>query len=213
MMVSLRFRSSRGLKHNSNDIVVFLNDLQNLVADFITEPFLPVMTMHKRGSQVFYGHPNFRSMGPWKDWVIIDWGAHSLLPSHIWCFVQLSNMPIGKQRLEFGGTYLQDDVYAVVEVAEYNVDEEEVTKSDLFVPLVLEVDGMDEDGEVLGRKFYLASTDSFVGPCCVIPDIGGANNVHFQVKPHCEWSEMFTNWLEAPHSNDVMQYSDDEEDG
>ena len=107
---------------------------------------------------------------------------------------------------------MQDDVYAVVEVAEYNVDEEEMTKSDLFTPLVLEVDGVDVDGEVLARKFYLASTDSFVSPCCVIPDIGGAKNAYFQVKPRRDWSKEFVVWLEAPHKHDVMQYSDDEED-
>ena len=195
-----------------DEVVVFLNNLQNLVADYITEPYLPVFTMHKRGSHVFYGHPNFRSMGPWKDWVIVDWGEYGLLPSHIWCFVKLSNMPTGQQRLEYGGTFLQDDVYAVVEVADYNVDEEEMTKSDLFTPLVLEVDGVDADGEVLARKFYLASTDSFVGPCCVIPDIGGRNNAYFQVKPRRDWSKEFVIWLEAPHKHDVMLYSDEEDD-
>ena len=196
-----------------NEVIVFLNDLQNLVAEYINEPYLPVLTMHKRGDHVFYGHPNFRSSGPWKDWVIIDWGQHGKLPSHIWCFVKLSNMPTGNQKLQFGGVTLQDDVYAVVEVADYNEDEEEMTKSDLFTPLLLEVDGIDDNGEVTGRRFYLASTESFDGPCCVIPDIGGQNNAYFQVKPRREWTKDFIGWLEAPHHLDIMQYSDEEEEG
>ena len=193
-----------------HEVVVFLNQLQDLVLPYVEERHLPVMTMHKRGQHVFYGHPNFRSSGPWKDWVIIDWGDHGRLPSHIWCFVKLSNMPTGNQRLQFGGVTLQDEVYAVVEVAEYNLDEEEMAKSDLFTPLILEVDGLDEDGDITGRRFYLASTESFVGPCCVVPDIGGPKNTFFQVKPRREWSNQFVRWLEAPHNFDVMEYSDEE---
>ena len=114
--------------------------------------------------------------------------------------------------LQFGGITLQDDVYAVVEVANYNLDIEEATKSDLFTPLVLEVEGFDSEGDVLGRKFYLANTDAFVGPCCVIPDIGGDPNAYFQVKPRRDWTKEFIQWLEAPHADDVMQHSDEEDD-
>ena len=194
------------------EAVSWLNDLQNLVAPYIPEPYLPVLTEHKRDGSVFYGHPNFRSSGPWKDWALIDWGeGWSTLPSHIWCFIRLQNMPTGNQRLQFGGITLQDSVYAMVEVGQCEVSE--ALQSDLFIPLTVEVAGFDEDGEISGRKFYLANTEAIVGPCCVVPNIGGAKNAYFQVKPRREWSNLFVEWLRAPHEADVMVLSDPEEDG
>ena len=59
-----------------------------------------------------------------------------MLPCHIWCVVGLSGRPIGRERLQFGGIWLEDGVCAVVEVAEHNMDEDEATKSDLFTPFV-----------------------------------------------------------------------------
>ena len=195
------------------EIVDWLNELQNLVIDHIPEKYLPVMTKHQRGDQVFYGHPNFRSSGPWKDWVLIDWGAgYGVLPSHIWCFIGLENMPVRGEKIEFGGINLTDGVFAVVEVASYVEEVEEATLSDLFTPLTLDVEGIDADGAVTGRKFYLANTDAFVSPCCMIPDIGGKNNAYFQVKARREWSNLFVQWLRASHDADVMVYSDEEED-
>ena len=193
------------------EAVNWLNDLQNLVAEFIPEPHLPVLTEHKRGGSVFYGHPNFRSSGPWKDWALIDWGdGWGTLPSHIWCFISLQNMPTGNQRLSFGGITLQDGVYAMVEVSQY--EENEALQSDLFIPLTVEVEGFDKDGEVSGRKFYLANTEAIVGPCCVVPNIGGEKNAYFQVKPRRDWSKLFIEWLKAPHEADIMVLSETEED-
>ena len=83
-------------------------------------------------------------------------------------------------------------------------------KSDLFVPLDLEVQGIDEDGDVTGRRFYLANTEAIVGPCCVVPDIGGPKNRYFQVKNRSEWIKSFELWLKQEHIHDQMQY--DEED-
>lgn len=195
----------------SQEVVDFLNDLQNLVIEYIPDLFLPIMTQHQRGPHTFYGHPNFRSSGPWKDWALVDWGTGwGILPAHIWCFIGLQNMPKGNQKIKYGGVTLQDGVYAVVEVADYVEDDDAAAQSDLFVPLELEVKGIDEDGDIEGRKFYLASTDAFVGPCCAIPDIGGSKNAYFQVKPRQEWSDMFVTWLKEPHNQDVMVLSDDE---
>ena len=49
-----------------------------------------------------------------------------------------------------------------MEVATYDEEldedaqDEDVVPSDLFVPLTLEVDAIDDDGEVTARKFFLA---------------------------------------------------------
>ena len=195
------------------EVVTFLFGLQNLVIDHIPDLHLKVLTAHKRGNDVFRGHPNYRGGGPWKDWAIVDWGrAEGRLPSHIWCFVSLSQMPKGRNKLNYGGIDLVDGVYAVVEVAQYDTDTVNIAKSDLFTPLVLETEGFDADGDVIGRKFYLANTDAFVGTCCVIPDQGGPKNAYFQVKNRAAWSAEFVAWLKTPHKDDGMEFSDEDSD-
>ena len=194
-----------------SEVVVFLNELQRKVIANIPDLYLPVLTAHKRGDTMFRGHPNFRCEGPWKDWALVDWGAgEGTLLSHIWCFVSLSQMPIGNQRIQHGGITLKDGVYAVVEVAQYDTNTQEQTKSDLFTPLLLETKGIDSDGDVVGRRFFLADTSAIVGPCCVIPDIGGPTNAYFQVKNRTQWSKEFISWLKQPHQADGMEYSDED---
>ena len=194
-------------------VIAFLCALQDQVILHLNVHYLPIYTQHIRGNVSFYGHPNFRSTGtPWKDWALIDWGTGwGTLPSHIWCFVELFNMPIGKEKIKFGGIDLQDGVYAVVEVGNYVQDPEEALMSDLFVPLEVEVEVGDEAGdEILSRKFYLANVEAIVGPCSVVPDVGGAKNAYFQVKRRKDWAKLFVWWLEAPHREDVMEFSGDE---
>ena len=191
------------------EVVQFLGDLQQLVAPHWQEEYLPIFTEHTRGDTTFRGHPNYRGGGPWRDWVLVDWGDCGTLPSKMWCFVDLStlNPPPG---LQFGGVHLQNSVCAVVETADYDHNETEIVKSDIFVPLKLTTMGIDKDGDVEGRMFFLAIVDAFVGPCCVIPDIGGETNSYFQVKSMQEWSKEFIDWTKAPHKDDEMWYSDEE---
>jgi hypothetical protein len=80
----------------------------------------------------------------------MDWGVEGWIPCHIWCFVELSEMPTGKQRLQYGGIDLMDGVFAVVETSTYDEDMEKASKSDLFVPFLLDVAGFDDDGQVTG---------------------------------------------------------------
>jgi hypothetical protein len=206
MQPAFRFKTSSTTMSNcswNTDLLAFLNGLQNLVIGHMSQPFLPIKTDHQRGKTIFRGHPNYRGK-PWKDWALIDWGpGYGTLPSHIWCFVTLKNMPIGRETLQYGGINLTDGVYAVVEVANYAENQDGAT--DLFTPLELDV------GET-GRRFYLANTEAFVGTCCVVPDIGGGSNCYFQVKPRAEWTNLFVAWLKAPHDQDVMELPEQEED-
>ena len=140
----------------------------------------------------------------------MDWGPDGVLPCHIWCFVVLPELPSGGNSLEYGGIRLKKGVYAVTECAQY--DRTVPSDSDLFVPLELITEGLDEDGEVLGRTFYLSDTDAIVGPCCVIPDIGGKNAAYFQVKNRTQWTKEFIHWLELPHRDDNMDWSDEDEE-
>lgn len=184
----------------------FIVELQELVANHTGRDRICIFTEHKRDGVIFRGHPNYHGSGPWKDWVLVDWGnRYGKLPCRIWCFVDLVGMPSGKDTLQYGGIHLRDGVYAVVEYANYEIEEPDPKKvtfrSELFVPLVLDVEA--KHGEIT-RKFFLADTDAFVEPVAVVPDIGGDPNRYFVVKSRSKWVKEFIAWLEAPHNLDVM---------
>ena len=184
------------------EVIDFLNDLQNLVLPFIPQADLPVFTEHKRDHILFRAHPNFMGRGPWKDWVLIDWGAEGKLPCHICCFVDLTGLDTEGRKLEFGGIDLKADVYALVECGQYDDDEEDIARSDIFKPITLEVKGLVNNNKVTGRTFYLADVEAFVGVIAVIPNLGKAPNAYLEVKPERQWSEMFEKWLVKPHTHD-----------
>ena len=135
------------------------------------------------------------------------------MPCHIWCFVVLEGMPTGQNCLEHGDIALTDGVYAVVENSkEEELDEDGYdecgVRSEMMEAIRKEVE-LDGNGSAVKRTFYLADTDAFVDPCCVIPDIGGPNNRYFVVKPRNSWAELFLKWVEAPHKLNEMDVLDD----
>ena len=81
---------------------------------------------------------------------------------------------------------------------------EGVAGSELFDVLTTEVSEFD-DGAVTKLKFYLADVEAFKEPCVVVPNVGGANNSYFWVEPKARWSELFVQWLRAPHSYDKTE--------
>ena len=104
-----------------------------------------------------------------------------VLPAQIWCFIDFTML---KQ-----GAIYDPGVYAVVESAEPNTKACEQNRSELFHPIVKEMDGP-------RRKFYVVSVDSFVSPACVIPDIGNTNNAAFlRLLPKTEWGDSFQTFL------------------
>ena len=187
------------------DLLEFLVDMQTEVDGYLRSDSMPIFTCHRRSGQVFRGHPNFRGKGPWKDWVWVDWGpGYGRLPSHIWCFVKLEGMPTGGNTIHYGGIPLKDGVFAVVEATTFVEEMAQVGNSDLMIPVVKDVQ-LDGDGSILQRTFYLADTEAFMDPCCVIPDLGGPSNRYFVVKPRNQWAGEFVRWLEDPHNLDEME--------
>ena len=186
----------------NNEVIDFLLSLQEKIAE---PPYMmDIRTWHKRGDQVFRGHPNYRGKGPWKDWVWVNWGAaEGKLPCHIWCFVVLKNMPTGRFAINHGGIKVKDGVYAVVEASALDRAPGEIERSDLMMPFLKEVE-IGADGKVKSRTFYLADTEAFVGPCCAVPDIGGPTNRYFVVKPRNEWADAFLKWVKDEHNIDKM---------
>ena len=60
----------------SNDLVQFLFDLQVVLSErYGREHELEIFTAHKRGDQLWRGHPNFRGKGHWRDWAWVDYGG------------------------------------------------------------------------------------------------------------------------------------------
>jgi hypothetical protein len=187
----------------SPDVIDFLGEMQDKIRPYMNSENIPIWTCHRRKGQIFRGHPNFRGKGPWRDWVWVNWGpGWGRLPSHIWCFVVLTGMPSGQNAIEFGGIQLKDGVFAVVETSNLEEDSAHV-RSDLMMPVQKEVE-FDANGNAKGREFYLADTEAFDEPCCVIPDIGGPKNRYFVVKPRNQWANEFILWIEDAHNLDQM---------
>ena len=188
------------------DVIEYLIHLQE---DRFGFP-LRIFTEHHRDGQIFRAHPNYRQLGHWNDWVLVDWGGRAKQPCQIWGFIDLSNAPNTTangfvENVE--GIRVERGVYAVVESADY---EESAGSSDLFIPCVKECRSLKADGCIQRRRFYLADVEAFLQPITVIPDIGNENKLRYlQVKGRHEWAATFTKWLEEPHHLDEM---DDEYD-
>lgn len=194
------------------DCQEFLFELQQKLQPWLDE--LDICTFHKRNGQIFRAHPWYRQGGPWNDWVIVDWGPHGRLPCEIWCFLNLEDLDEDVE-VEFGGITIQPGWYAVVESSEYlteevanarNIHRLDANKSDLFAPILKEVKAFDDDGMVVEQKFYLADVEAFVEPVVVVPDVGShLKHKYFHVTPRKDWSEIFIQWLDMPHTLDDME--------
>jgi hypothetical protein len=188
-------------------LVDFLLGLQDLITDALEEYSLPIFTCHKRGDQIFRGHPNYRGLGKWNDWVWVKWGGEGKCPCHIWSFVVVEGLDATRRRLKYGGITVKDGTYAVVEIADLQEDELEMARSTILSPFMKKVD-LDEDGMVVERHFYLADTEAFDAPCSCVPDIGGPPNRYFAVRTRTKWADDFTAWLRDPHHFDKMDTLD-----
>ena len=123
---------------------------------------------------------------------MIMWGDDIILPAQIWCFVDLRNLD------EDCVTY-EPGVYAIVESADENPNQNEKGLSELFVPYIKETNGF-ENGKVK-RKFYIVDVESIHSEACVIPDMGNANPAAFlRLLPKDEWSKQFVRWLREEHT-------------
>ncbi len=173
---------------------------------------MDVRTEHKRGSTIFRGHPKFRHTGQWNDWAMFDWGNYGQLACEIWCFVDLSDFPVGVT-VQFFGSTVHPGVYAVVESTtacpNNDIHGNLINDLELFTPIIKEVD-FDEDGDICACRFWLADVEAIVEPVCVIPDIGNTNRArYFGVLPRKDWANQFKSWLMQPHSVKEDQMDDD----
>ena len=195
-------------------MVRFLGKLQEQAQVAGLQGDLIIRSEHKRNGQIFRGHPNYRKKGQWNDWALFDWGrGHGHLPGEIWCFVDFTDAPAGFS-LQIDGGKVQNGVYAVIESSLYEEQPRERLdrKSDLFTPLVKQYERM--PGTNTNRpRYWLADVQSIVAPCCIIPDIGSQQKRrYFEVTPRAEWSNLFIQWLQAPHTEEKAEMESDEEE-
>ena len=164
-----------------------------------------------RNNAIFHANPDYRK-NVWRDWALINWSEEGNLPCKFWGFVDSLKLP-NNTGTNYGSCDLQPGVYAVVESASYNLDENKVSESDLFVPS-LKDSGSFSNGDITSLEFYLADVEAIVKPIVVIPDIGGAGNVYFLLKDCIDWKKDFIKWLWAPHYLDYIldEFSDNSEE-
>ena len=191
-----------------NEVIEFLCDLQEALKEAVDLPELEVYTYHKRGDQIFRGHPNYMGKGHWRDWVWVQFDKEYCC--QIWCFVVIPNME-GK-RVKFGGIPLEEGVFGVVETTERIGKVEGVRESELLVPIKKDL-VVDEEGNVK-KQLCLADTRAFVAPVCVVPDLGGPPNQYFALETRSAWAEFFIEWLDQEKEDDTIppMPSDKEED-
>ena len=185
--------------------IQFLWELKDLLAREYPTASMKIFTEHRRDKQIFHGHPNYRGGGPWRDWVVVNWGGGwGKLPCHIACFVVLDGITNPRHTVEHGGVQLRSGTYGVVESTTYEEGDLEVS-NDLFKPVRKDVNPDKH------RVYYLADVSAFEAPCCCIPDLGGPSNRYFHVQSRSKWAHFFTDWIQSPHKHDDFHESEDAE--
>ena len=200
-------------------LLEFLWDLQEALHMESQGDSLRIYTRIVRGGQSFRGHPNYRGKGPWQDWAWFDFGTgFGNLPCQIHCFVAIPPLQGGRV-VEFGGIRLEEGVFAVVESGKMVEKETNGQELDLLTPFLKDVVldangeiGLDKEGKIQERMFYLADTNAITSPCCVVPDIGGPKNGYFVVTSREEWPDVFLGWLYSIKDQDLdMKLEDSSE--
>ena len=201
-------QSIRKSEGNSQELVMedtllrFIIGLQIAVKDHYKE--VPLMTYHKRSGQIFRAAAHYRGE-VWRDWVNINWVGHGVIPSKIWGFVDLSELP-PNCNVSYGGlNQITTGIYAIVESTN-TVDGD---YSELISKIATE--GIVE-GEL---QFYLADVEAFEEPAFVVPDIGGPENGYLCIRPRSGWARLFETWLEQPDDLDELtqcSYESSEDD-
>ena len=187
------------------DFIQFVADLNEKLRIFGRQ--CAIRTELKRNGVIFRASARFRE-AVWRDWVMVDWGEEEgHLPCKIWGFVDLTDILPPNSGILHGQTYLEPEVYAIVESSEYIARRRQYRYSELFTPISKIVGGIVND-RVTHLVFLLVTVDAFVKPIAVIPDLGGPPNRYFVIKERTNWAADFALWLEEPHTHDIIDQED-----
>jgi hypothetical protein len=158
---------------------------------------------HTRHGVMFRSHPHFWCKGPWRDWVMIDWGQHGDFPAHIWCFLDLTWMEMDAEYVLPNGDKVGKGVYAIVESA-YKIEDEDAPHSEIWTSIQLEVEELSANGEeVLERKFFVVDVEAFKDPLVVVSDFDAVPRCRYlMMTPRKQWATDFIAWIQRDHVED-----------
>ena len=157
--------------------------------------------------QIYYAQP-YQGGKAWQDWAIFDLSdnesmtddfaaAHSFVPAHIKCFVDLSDAPPDNFLLKEPG------LYAIIERLYPTSDEYEVRWSDLFEPQHKKPSQLPDAKDDWNHQ-ELVNLNRLLRPAAVVPDLENPNNRAFlRIVQRKHWAGMFEDWLET---EDIRRY-------
>lgn len=195
----VEFKAVSRMKNKNKFLTKFCEnrELMDFIKKVLKEQLYPevnilsIYTEHIRDGQIFRASPYYLGRA-WRDWVMVDWGKPiGILPAHVWCFVDLLNIP--------EGACYDAGIYAIIEssievVPEPEKENKEEKLPSLFVPYTKETNGPD-------RKFYMIQADAFHSPTVMIPDLGNEDkNAFLRLHPRIEWGKQFVSWLTSEHT-------------
>jgi hypothetical protein len=139
---------------------------------------------------------------------MINWEEHGLLPSRIWGFVNLWDIPTNGYVVDFGGIdRIYPGNYAIIESSKLVKEKRGEVYSEISYLAELEVEKI-VDKRVTKLRFYLADVESFHQPLVVVPDIDGPANRYIVFKERSMWKDDFAKWL----ARDYEKFPDFEDD-
>jgi hypothetical protein len=139
---------------------------------------------------------------------MINWEEDGLLPSQIWGFVNLCDLPSNGYAVDFGGIdRIFPGNYAIIESSKIVKGKRGEVYSEISYLVELEVEKI-VDKRVTKLLLYLAHVESFHQPLVVVPDIDGPANRYIVFKERSMWKEDFAKWL----ARDYEQFPDFEDD-
>ena len=110
MITSSMYKDSTKMNGALVDWLVELQETLNK-KNLLPNRKLRIYTRIKRGGESFRGHPNYRGLGPWRDWEWYDFGTSGKFLMHMWCFVLLPDMK--GERIKYGGIVMEEGVFAL----------------------------------------------------------------------------------------------------
>ena len=149
--------------------------------------FLSVCSEHKTPSnQLHRASPHFQGE-PWHDWAMFG-----ELPAHTRAFIDLTDLPPNNQ------SKFEPGVHAVVETVGPNT-EEEAMHSDIFVPIIKELN----KDRLTEFNLEVKPVEDITGPTCVFPDLGHKSKQAFlRVKTVSDWAKLFTDFIRQDEEDD-----------
>ena len=135
------------------------------------ESELELLTLCKRESIIFRGHPGYSTRGGWHDWALFDWGNGSSIPGHIVVFVNLealsSPVVVNGSIAETAGYYAI--VESLPEPLDPKDDEKRAHPQSMLVSWGCKNGDLPHHEQRNPPRLCLAPVDSIEGPIVGVP--------------------------------------------